>query len=52
MFTRRKRFANTLPGLAIGTGAFVVYCGYEYLFLKDGHHGHDDSHGHGHGEKH
>jgi NADH dehydrogenase (ubiquinone) 1 beta subcomplex subunit 3 len=43
-FTRFNRFKNAFPGLGIATVAFAVYCGYEYVFLKEephsegGHH--------------
>jgi NADH dehydrogenase (ubiquinone) 1 beta subcomplex subunit 3 len=47
-FTRWNRFKGSFPGLGIATVAFVAYCGYEYLFLKDEHHGQDS----GHGEEH
>ncbi|KAJ9154984.1 hypothetical protein NKR23_g2427 [Pleurostoma richardsiae] len=46
LFSRRNRFKNALPGLGIATVAFAAYCGYEYFFLKDEHHGE------GHGEAH
>ncbi|KAF4625938.1 hypothetical protein G7Y89_g12225 [Cudoniella acicularis] len=45
-FTRLNRFKGSFPGLGIATVAFAAYCGYEYLFLKDEHHG--ESHGEGH----
>lgn len=48
-FTRFNRFKSAFPGLGIATAAFAAYCGYEYLFLKDEHHGHGDA---GHGEGH
>ncbi|KAH7326387.1 NADH-ubiquinone oxidoreductase B12 subunit family-domain-containing protein [Stachybotrys elegans] len=44
-FTRWNRFNTALPGLGIGSGAFAVYCAYEYFFLDDGHHGHGEGHG-------
>ncbi|PQE13080.1 NADh-ubiquinone oxidoreductase b12 subunit family protein [Rutstroemia sp. NJR-2017a BBW] len=45
---RFNRFKNSFPGLGIATVAFAAYCGYEYLFLSDDHHGHSE----GHGEEH
>ncbi|TVY67502.1 hypothetical protein LSUE1_G005340 [Lachnellula suecica] len=45
-FTRWNRLKSSFPGLGIATVAFAVYCGYEYLFLKDDHH--DEGHGEGH----
>ena len=56
-FTRWNRFRGAFPGLGIATIAFTIYCGYEYLFLKDDHHGHlgeehGDAHSEGHGEDH
>ncbi|KAH8815642.1 NADH-ubiquinone oxidoreductase B12 subunit family-domain-containing protein [Xylogone sp. PMI_703] len=46
-FTRWNRFKGSFPGLGIATVAFAVYCGYEYMFLKDDHHhGHEESHEH------
>ncbi|KZF19098.1 hypothetical protein L228DRAFT_224787 [Xylona heveae TC161] len=36
-FSRWNRFKGSFPGLGIATVAFAVYCGYEYLFLKDDH---------------
>lgn len=45
-FTRGNRFKGSFPGLGIATGAFAVYCVYEYLFLSDDHHG--EGHGEGH----
>ncbi len=48
-FTRWNRFKGAFPGLGIATVAFAAYCGYEYLFLNDDHHGHGEaSHGEGH----
>ncbi|PQE32770.1 NADh-ubiquinone oxidoreductase b12 subunit family protein [Rutstroemia sp. NJR-2017a WRK4] len=47
-FSRFNRFKNSFPGLGIATVAFAAYCGYEYLFLSDDHHGHAE----GHGEEH
>ncbi|EGW32334.1 uncharacterized protein SPAPADRAFT_138598 [Spathaspora passalidarum NRRL Y-27907] len=41
-FTRYNRFKNTLPGLGIGTAAFLSYWAYEHFILKKGH----DEHGH------
>ena len=41
-FTRFNRFKSAFPGLGIATVAFAAYCGYEYLFLQDEHHGHKD----------
>lgn len=46
LFSRWNRFKGTFPGLGIATVAFAAYCGYEYMFLKDEHHGE------GHGEEH
>ncbi|KAH7360860.1 NADH-ubiquinone oxidoreductase B12 subunit family protein [Rhexocercosporidium sp. MPI-PUGE-AT-0058] len=46
-FTRFNRFKGSFPGLGIATVAFAAYCGYEYLFLNDGH-GHGEAHGEGH----
>lgn len=43
-FSRWNRFKGGLPGLGIATVAFAAYCGYEYMFLKDDHHGHSDAH--------
>jgi NADH dehydrogenase (ubiquinone) 1 beta subcomplex subunit 3 len=41
-FTRRARFSGLFPGFGLGAGLFVVYLGYEALFLKkDKAHGHD-----------
>ncbi len=48
-FTRWNRFKGGLPGLGIASVAFAAYCGYEYMFLQDDHHGHDDAH---HSEEH
>ncbi|TVY88861.1 hypothetical protein LAWI1_G006181 [Lachnellula willkommii] len=48
-FTRWNRFKGSFPGLGIATVAFAAYCGYEYLFLKDDHHGHAEG---GHSEGH
>ncbi|KAI1769531.1 NADH-ubiquinone oxidoreductase B12 subunit family-domain-containing protein [Hypoxylon sp. FL1150] len=45
-FSRWNRFKGAFPGLGIATVAFVIYLGYEQLFLKDEHHG--DGHGEGH----
>ncbi|KUI65336.1 NADH dehydrogenase [ubiquinone] 1 beta subcomplex subunit 3 [Cytospora mali] len=45
-FSRWNRFKNAFPGLGIASVAFAAYCGYEYLFLNDDHHGE------GHGEEH
>ena len=36
------------PGFGIAAVAFAAYCGYEYMFLNDNHHG---SSGHGHEEQ-
>ena len=47
-FTRWNRFKGAFPGLGIATVAFTVYCGYEYLFLKDDH-GHGETE---HGQEH
>ena len=44
-FTRRNRFRGMFPGFGIATVAFAAYCGYEYMFLNDNHHG-DGGHGH------
>jgi NADH dehydrogenase (ubiquinone) 1 beta subcomplex subunit 3 len=44
-FSRLNRFKNSFPGLGIATVAFAAYCGYEYLFLSDDHHGHSEGHG-------
>ena len=46
-FTRWNRFKNGFPGLGIASGAFAVYCGYEYFFVEDAHHG-DEHHGEAH----
>ncbi|ROV98846.1 hypothetical protein VSDG_03682 [Cytospora chrysosperma] len=46
LFSRWNRFKGGFPGLGIATVAFAAYCGYEYMFLKDEHHGE------GHGEAH
>ncbi|KAK0513012.1 hypothetical protein JMJ35_005029 [Cladonia borealis] len=43
-FTRWNRFRGTLPGFGIASVAFAAYCGYEYLFLNDSHHGHGSEH--------
>ncbi|MCJ1458899.1 hypothetical protein MMC28_009275 [Mycoblastus sanguinarius] len=43
-FSRYNRFKGAFPGLGIATVAFAAYCGYEYLFLKDDHHGHGEIH--------
>jgi len=44
-FTRFNRFKGAFPGFGIGLGAFLVYCAYEAVFLKDDHgHGHSDGH--------
>ncbi|RAL60064.1 hypothetical protein DID88_000690 [Monilinia fructigena] len=48
-YSRRNRFANSFPGLGIATVAFAAYCGFEYFFLADDHHGHAEG---GHGEGH
>lgn len=40
-FSRWNRFKGAFPGLGIATVAFAAYCGYEYMFLKDEHHGED-----------
>ncbi|GFP57264.1 hypothetical protein TASIC1_0008010500 [Trichoderma asperellum] len=45
-FSRWNRFRTGFPGLGIATVAFAGYCGYEYLFLNDEHHG--EGHGEGH----
>jgi len=45
-FTRWNRFSRAFPGLGIATVAFAAYCGYEYFFLKDEHHGEDHGKGH------
>ncbi|KAK1756031.1 putative nadh:ubiquinone oxidoreductase [Echria macrotheca] len=47
-FSRFNRFKNAFPGLGIATVAFAGYCAYEYMFLKDEHHGHGAEHGEGH----
>ena len=46
IFTRWNRFKGSLPGLGIASVAFAAYCGYEYFFLKDEHHGagHEEAH--------
>jgi len=36
---------GAFPGFGIGLGAFLVYCAYEAVFMKDSH-GHHDSKGH------
>ncbi|KAJ4391196.1 hypothetical protein N0V93_004813 [Gnomoniopsis smithogilvyi] len=46
LFSRWNRFKGAFPGLGIATVAFAAYCGYEYMFLQDEHHGE------GHGEEH
>lgn len=46
LFSRWNRFKGAFPGLGIATVAFTAYCGFEYFFLKDDHHG--DGHGDGH----
>ncbi|KAI9830748.1 MAG: hypothetical protein M1819_005412 [Sarea resinae] len=38
-FSRFNRLKGGLPGLGIASVAFAAYCGYEYLFLNDGHGG-------------
>nr|KMM67124.1 hypothetical protein CPAG_03460 [Coccidioides posadasii RMSCC 3488] len=38
-FSRMNRLRNSFPGLGIATVAFAIYCGYEWAFLKDDHHG-------------
>jgi NADH dehydrogenase (ubiquinone) 1 beta subcomplex subunit 3 len=48
-FTRWNRFKSSFPGLGIATVAFAAYCTYEYMFLKDDHHGHAEG---GHDEGH
>ncbi|EPE35431.1 hypothetical protein GLAREA_11130 [Glarea lozoyensis ATCC 20868] len=48
-FSRWNRFKGSFPGLGIATVAFAAYCGYEYLFMNDDHHGHAEG---GHGEGH
>jgi hypothetical protein len=40
----RLRPKNTLPGLGIGTGAFLVYLAADFLFSKPASHGHSESH--------
>ncbi|KKO98952.1 hypothetical protein THAR02_08942 [Trichoderma harzianum] len=45
-FSRWNRFRSGFPGLGIASVAFAGYCAYEYLFLKDEHHG--EGHGEGH----
>lgn len=45
-FSRWNRFKGSFPGLGIATVAFAAYCGYEYMFLNDAHHG--DGHESGH----
>ncbi|KAL8824792.1 MAG: hypothetical protein Q9191_004816 [Dirinaria sp. TL-2023a] len=48
-FTRLNRFRGTFPGFGTAAVAFAVYCGYEYLFLKDEHHEHaEGGHSKGH----
>ena len=48
-FTRANRFKGTFPGFGTAAVAFTAYCIYEYLFLKDEHHGHTEGdHGAGH----
>lgn len=42
-FTRYNRFKGAFPGLGIATVAFAAYCGFEYLFLKDDHHSHEEA---------
>lgn len=42
-FTRFNRFKSAFPGLGIATVAFAAYCGYEYLFMSNDHHGHSDT---------
>lgn len=44
-FTRFNRFKGAFPGLGIATVAFAAYCGFEYLFVKDEHHGHGEASG-------
>ncbi|KAI0389001.1 NADH-ubiquinone oxidoreductase B12 subunit family-domain-containing protein [Xylariaceae sp. FL0594] len=44
-FSRWNRFKASFPGLGIATVAFVVYLGYEQLFLKEDHHHGGDAHG-------
>jgi NADH dehydrogenase (ubiquinone) 1 beta subcomplex subunit 3 len=43
-FSRRNRFRGMFPGFGIAAVAFAAYCGYEYVFLQDNHHGHGDNH--------
>lgn len=45
-FTRFNRFRGTFPGFGIAAVAFATYCGYEYMFLNDDHHG--EGHGAAH----
>lgn len=46
LFSRWNRFKGGFPGLGIATVAFAAYCGYEYLFVKDEHHGEHQGEGH------
>jgi len=48
-FTRFNRFRGTFPGFGIAAVAFTAYCGYEYLFTKNDHHGSEAG---GHGAEH
>ncbi|EGD92524.1 NADH-ubiquinone oxidoreductase B12 subunit [Trichophyton tonsurans CBS 112818] len=38
----KRQFKTGFPGLGIATVAFAIYCGYEYAFLNDNHHGHKE----------
>ncbi|KAI1926119.1 hypothetical protein LOZ58_000904 [Ophidiomyces ophidiicola] len=38
-FSRMNRLRGSFPGLGIATVAFAAYCGYEWAFMKDEHHG-------------
>ena len=53
MFSTWERFRpkHTFPGLGIGTGAFVIYLAYDFLFSKPSHGGHGTAEA-GHGASH
>lgn len=38
IFSKGANFRTMFPGLGIATVAFIAYCGYEAVFLKDKKH--------------
>lgn len=38
IFSKSANVRSMFPGLGIATVAFIAYCGYEQMFLKNKHH--------------